>query len=304
MKQASSMSDEEVEEADVCCANCGIVEVDDIKLDTSCNDCDLVKYCTDRCRKEHREQHDEECKNRVQELHDRKVFTQPDESHLGECPICFLPMPLVRKKITFYPCCCKTICDGCVYVNVVKNRNCNCPFCREPASADFDELGALKKRIKAGDPLALRRMGTIRYHEGDYDEAVEYFTKAAELGDLDAHNELGKLYAKGEGVEEDFGKMVYHYEKAAIGGHVKARHYLGCVEEGNGNIERAVKHFIIAANLGYEDSMKEVWDFFKSECIAKEDLEATLRTHMAAIDAIKSPERDAGEAWRDARMTG
>ena len=37
-------------EADMCCASCGIAEVDDIRLN-ECNDCDLVRYCSDRCQK-------------------------------------------------------------------------------------------------------------------------------------------------------------------------------------------------------------------------------------------------------------
>ena len=45
---------------DKVCANCGIAEVDDIELE-ECDGCDLVKYCSDKCREEHREQHDEEC---------------------------------------------------------------------------------------------------------------------------------------------------------------------------------------------------------------------------------------------------
>ena len=68
-------------EADACCANCGIAGVDDIKL-KECTDCDLVKYCSCKCRDEHREQHEEECKKRKEELHDRQLFTQPDISHL------------------------------------------------------------------------------------------------------------------------------------------------------------------------------------------------------------------------------
>ena len=36
------------------CANCGIAAVDDIKLE-ECTDCDLVKYCSDKCREDHRE---------------------------------------------------------------------------------------------------------------------------------------------------------------------------------------------------------------------------------------------------------
>jgi hypothetical protein len=34
-------------EADVCCANCGIAGVDDVKL-KECTNCDLVKYCGDK----------------------------------------------------------------------------------------------------------------------------------------------------------------------------------------------------------------------------------------------------------------
>src|SRR5210317_2575984 len=101
------------EEADICCANCGMAEVDDIKLE-NCDGCDLVKYCSDKCREEHREQHDEDCKNRGQELHNDDLFTQPDGSHLGECPICFLPMPLDPQKKLFRSCCSNFICMGCI----------------------------------------------------------------------------------------------------------------------------------------------------------------------------------------------
>ena len=56
------MSSKELEEADKnVCANCGAAEVDDIKLE-ECDGCDLVKYCSDKCREEHREKHGEECK--------------------------------------------------------------------------------------------------------------------------------------------------------------------------------------------------------------------------------------------------
>jgi TPR repeat protein len=155
------------------------------------------------------------------------------------------------------------------------------------------------KRVEANDPAALSEVGTIRYEEGDYDNAVKYWTKAAELGDAGAHCHLGVMYWKGEGVEKDDEKKVYHLEKAAIGGHPSGRYYLGYHEERNGNIERAVKHLIIAAKLGHEISMKVLWGHYSDGNITKEDLEGTLRTHQAALDAMKSPEREAAEAWRN-----
>jgi len=111
--------------------------------------------------------------------------------------------------------------------------------------------------------------------------------KAAELGDLSAHNNLGVIYRVGHAVDKHEKKAVYHYEKAAIGGHHIARFKLACYEQKNGNLERAVKHFIIAAKLGLKESMKELWKHYSAGNIAKEDLDATLRSHQAVIDAIK-----------------
>jgi hypothetical protein len=289
-------------EADVVCANCGIAEVDDIQLE-DCDGCDLVKYCGDKCTKDHREQHEEECKKRKSELRDKELFTQPDDTHEGDCPICFLPMPIDTTKTTFYSCCSKIICDGCCYVHYARNNIDNCPFCREPAVVREEAQKRIMKRIKANDPAAMSEMGAKRYYQGDYDVAFKYWTKAAELEDLEAHCWLGYMYGKGDVVEKDEEKKVYHYEKAAIGGHPYARHKLGWYEAENGNIERAVKHFIIAANLGYEKSMKTLWDYYKDGDITREDLEGTLRTHQAAIDAMKSPEREAAAVWRQ-RQSG
>ena len=148
---------------------------------------------------------------------------------------------------------------------------------------------------RANDPVAISEMGSYRYHQGDYESAAKYWTKAAELEDIRAHYELACLYRKGEGVEENEETAVYHWEKAAIGGHPDARHNLACYEGRNGNIERAVKHFIIAANLGFEKSMKALWEDYKRGNITKEELDATLRTHHAAINEMKSPEREAAE---------
>jgi TPR repeat protein len=104
------------------------------------------------------------------------------------------------------------------------------------------------------------------------------------------------MYWHGEGrCEEDDGKAVYHFEQAAIGGDPQARHDLGCHEELNGRSDRAVKHFIIAANLGYEASMKALLEAYKDGRITKDEYGSTLRTHQAAIEATKSSQREAAE---------
>src|SRR6056300_1699811 len=105
------MSANKVEELDAdeeVCACCGIAAVDDITL-KFCDDCDLVKYCSNDCQENHRDHHNEECKKRKAELHGKELFTQNDVSHLGECPLCCLPLPLVENKSTMMGCCSKYI---------------------------------------------------------------------------------------------------------------------------------------------------------------------------------------------------
>ena len=266
----SSVTETNAEEADQCCAFCGVAPVDDIKLKECNGGCDLVKYCSDRCQELHRPEHVGVCKKRKAELRDRELFEQPDGTYLGECPLCFLPMPLDLKKSTFCSGCCKLVCDGCVYANYLSSGNTNCPFCREPGvKGEEENRKRLMKRVKVNDPAALRQMGLLSYDDRDYDRAFEYFRKAAELGDAAAHNKLGCMYFKGEGVEKDEENAIHHYEKAAIGGHPKARHNLGAVEGSNGNTERAAKHFIIAAKLGFDESMKKLWRHFQLDTSPK-----------------------------------
>jgi TPR repeat protein len=148
------------------------------------------------------------------------------------------------------------------------------------------------KRLQANDPPAIRKLGGSYYQKGDYRSAAEYFTKAAELGDVESHQLLSVAYHKGQGVEKDEKKELYHLEVAAIGGHPHARHNLGAYEARCNRMERAVKHMIIAANLGSDDSIKALKQGYIHGFISKDDFAAALRAHQAAIDATKSPQRE------------
>jgi TPR repeat protein len=238
------------------------------------------------------------------ELRDELLFKQPESSDVGDCPICCLPIPLDIKKSGFMACCSKMICNGCDYAD--QKRQCgletpqepSCAFCREPLPETDEEVDAMRmKRVEKNDPVAMRQIGAMRREEGDYIGAFEYWTKAAELGDAGAHYGLSVMYRLGQGVEKDEKKEVYHLEEAAIGGSVLARHSLGCHEANNGRIERAVKYFIIAANMGLDESLKILWKYHAWGFLKKEVLAATLRVHQAAVDATKSAQRDEAEEF-------
>eukprot|EP00985_Skeletonema_marinoi_P020090 scaffold11772_cov183-Skeletonema_marinoi.AAC.9 len=285
---------------ETCCASCGITANDDVKL-KKCTACHLVKYCGVKCQREHRSKHKRACKKRAAEIRDEILFKQPESSHFGECPICCLPLPLDEGKSIMMACCSQQICKGCSYTNAIREINDSiqqrCPFCRRPlpkTDAEVDRM--VKRRVEVNDPVALREFGTRCHFEGDYGSAIEYWTRAARLGEAGAHYQLSFAYNLGDDVEKDMKKAIYHAEQAAIGGHYIARHNLGYEEYDDGKVERAVKHWIIAASLGFDDSLESLKDCYKEGCIQKEDFAAALRAHKAAVDATKSPQREEAEA--------
>ena len=286
------------------CASCGTTGSDDdaIKL-KNCTACYLVKYCSVKCQKDHRPKHKKECKKRAAELKDEILFKQPESSHFGDCPICCLPLPIVPSKSTLNSCCSKQICNGCSYAN--KRRDRRCPFCRKvPPETEEEFIEQLLKRVEANDPVAMQEMGRDKYDEGDYNAAFEYWTKAAALGDVQAHYNLSLFYANGQGIENDEKKELHHLTVAAIGGHPRARHNLGCMEADNGRMDRAAKHWIIAANLGCDDSLDSLKNAYRYGYASKEDFVAALRGYQAAIEATKSLQREEAAESRRIREAG
>ena len=284
-----------------CCASCGIAkdDDDDVKL-KKCNGCYLVRYCGIECQKNHWPKHKQACKKRAAELRDELLFKQPRSSDLGDCPICCLPLPLDLKKSRMYYCCSKRICFGCAHANRVRENKSRlrhtCPFCRNALPKTEEESDKLRiKRIEANDPVAIRVEGTKHYRKGDYRGAVEYWTKAAALGDAWGNFQLSGLYQVGEGVEKDEKKEIHHLEEAAISGNPHARYNLGVHENSYGNIDRAVKHWIIAATQGEDDAIKALMRGFKQGFVEKDVLAAALRAHKVAVDATKSPQRESAE---------
>jgi len=172
-----------------------------------------------------------------------------------------------------------------------------CPFCRKPVPTKEEVEENIMKRIEANDPVAICQQGGKYYNKGDYCSAIEFFTKAAKLGDVIAHYKLACCYKLGHGVEKDEKKIYFHLEEAAIGGYHIARYNLGCYERRDNRIERAIKHFIIAANHGNGDALEVLRGEYAKGRISKENFAAALRAHQAAVDATKSPQREAAEGF-------
>lgn len=248
------------------------------------------------------ENQNHEKRHRHAELRDEILFRQPESTHLGDCPICFLPF-LCSSDVDLKPCCSKLICNGCSLANFCRERKegleHKCPFCRHPEIDSFEQcVKLLTKRVEMNDPIALCLMGHQRYNEGEYDLAFEYWTQAAEMGDVKSHYRLSILYRHGLGVEKSEEKKLYYLEEAAIAGHPDARYNLGCIEAKNGRIDRAVKHWIIAANLGHDESIHLLKLFYKRGHMGKEDFASARLAYKTAVGLTKSPHREASKAAR------
>ncbi|EJK54879.1 hypothetical protein THAOC_25455 [Thalassiosira oceanica] len=291
--------------ADVC-ASCGREDGGDgVKL-KNCTACLLVKYCGVDCQKAHRKIHKKACKERAAELKDERLYGQGHERPEGDfCPICTLPIPLpTSDHSSFYECCMKIMCHGCLVATIKRGINDKCPFCRTPThKVEAEALTLIQTRVKKKDPEAIKFLGGQYFGgklglEKDTARAVELLTEAAELGSAEACYDLGAAYSRGIGVDQDVERGARLYEKAAMRGHVQARHNLGGYECDRGNYGRAVRHFLISAKNGFPDSLKEIKGMFTHGLTTKSQYAEALKGYQDALEEMKSPEREEAKTLR------
>lgn len=203
--------------------------------------------------------------------------------------------------ISYQPCCGKTICVGCkrrTFGDDMSGANI-CPFCRANNDERNSFIEDLEKRAALGDARAIYNLG-VEYDKGrcirkDELKANGLFHQAAEHGSPTAHGVLATMYRDGQnGLERSLPRSLHHELTAAMGGHCVCRHNIGTFDIRNGYIDRALKHFIIAASDGYEPSLQAIKKCYIKGIVSKEDFAKTLRAYQARLDAVKSKERGDG----------
>ena len=158
--------------------------------------------------------------------------------------------------------------------------------------------------MELNDANAFSNLGSY-YYIGNYGlqqnnaKALELWHRAAELGNADAYYNIGIAYSNGYGVERDKKKAVYYYELSAMSGIAQARHNLGVGEAKAGNWDRALKHWMIAAVVGYTDSLKNVKQLHMNGHATKDDYAKALHSYQAYLHEIKTDQRDEAAASYD-----
>ena len=268
--------------------------------------------------------HKKTCKIKAAELRDEALFKDPPAK--DDCPICFLPMPVMllccvslppatissvpiynaianeeladlMETEGYYPCCGKSICRGCIHSFIESGNIDQCPYCKaERRLKTYEEMfEEIMERVEANDPISICLLANS-YHNGvngyqqDHARAIELYARAAELGCSKAHSSLGDIYADDVG---DLKKAKFHFENAAMAGHELARYNLGILENNSGNMERAVKHWIIAASSGEYHSMQVLITLFEQGLVSRDVIESTLTSYNNSCAEMKSEARNA-----------
>ena len=170
-----------------------------------------------------------------------------------------------------------------------------CPFCRTPyAKSDEEELKRLEKLMEKGNADAFYNLYAhgIRGLPQNWAKANELYLKAWELGFAEAYYNMGNSYYYGRGVEVEKKKAKHYFEVAAMNGSVTARYNLGCSEKEAGNLQRAYKHFILAAKAGYKQSLDAVKEWYTIGLVTKDEYTDALRGYQKRQDEVKSEMRD------------
>ena len=300
------------------CANCGKEGANN-----TCNKCKMVKYCNAACKKKHRHKHKEDCEAHLKhlaelqeeerrlaaELHYEQLFKQPPPIN-DDCPICFQRLSFLDTGRRYKSCCGKIICSGCVYAVVQRTKKTAmplCPFCRTPTpTTDKMYIEMIKSRVDAGDTRAINNLGSY-YSNGayslpqDHAKAFELYHRAAELDSTEVNNFLGNAYCNGNGVERDINKANHYWEKGAMEGCPYSRFMLGIIEKTavQGNMDRSIKHFMIAVADGHNGSLKEIKQLFSQGHVTKDEYTEALRAYQKYLDEVKSSQRDEAAAARE-----
>ena len=227
----------------------------------------IVKYCNANCQRNHWPKHKKVCKLRAAKIRDEALFKDPPAKE--DCPICFLPMPvkliccvslppatlssvpicnfaMANEELanigmeTYYSCCGKSICKGCVD-SFHKSGNIGaCPFCNAMTGGktNAEIVEEMMKRVEVNDAVSICKLANDYYHGAigllqDQAKAIELWKQAAKLGSIQAQYQLGCFFRQGG----DSKKSKFHYEAAAMVGNEVARFNLGFMEYLSGNME-------------------------------------------------------------------
>jgi len=84
-----------------------------------------------------------------------------------------------------------------------------------------------------------------------------------------------------------------------MGGDIDSRLLLGALEQNAGNIDRAIKHYMIGVRGGDNGSLIQIEYLSLDGRATKDDYTKALRSYQEYLNEVKSTQRDAAAAAND-----
>lgn len=150
--------------------------------------------------------------------------------------------------------------------------------------------GAGQVRSDAGGEgeIEALALGNRYFNEKNYAEAVKYYRKAAELGNVDAQTTLGWMYDQAKGVRRNYAEAAKWYRKAAEQGYAYAQNELGVLYYNGQGVKRnygeALKWFRKAAGQGNAVSYGWLGTMYYEGQGVKKDYSEALKWFRKAAD--------------------
>jgi serine/threonine protein kinase len=120
---------------------------------------------------------------------------------------------------------------GAPKATLTASRTCDDAVARWQADKSTAARELLSQAAKMGSSRCMVELGGIEMEDDDQSDAVQWFRKAAERGNVSGMLHLGGMYQLGIGVLEDPQRSVYWYRQAVDGGSPDAMYDLGQMYE-------------------------------------------------------------------------
>jgi eukaryotic-like serine/threonine-protein kinase len=177
------------------------------------------------------------------------------------------------------------------------------------AGALTDAQAALRS-ADTGDPVAMYQLGR-RYRDGDgvaqsYQQAMQWFVKAAAAGNVEAMYNIGYFYNNGSGVTVDYREAMRWYLKAAAAGNASAMYNIGRLyRDGKGMAkdgQEAMRWFVKAAAAGNATAMYNIGYLYHNGTGVAVDYQLAMQWYLKAAAAGSAPAMfNIGRLYRDGR---
>ena len=148
---------------------------------------------------------------------------------------------------------------------------------------------------KAADQGQINAQGNLGYLyvngigvTQDYSQAAYWYRKAADQGEMSAQASLGYLYLDGKGVTQDYSQAVYWFRKAADQGEPYAMFNLaGCYYRGDGvsqDYKQAAYWYEKSADKGFMDAQAQLASMYRTGEGVSEDHVKAVKWYTLAAE--------------------